>query len=181
MKYTKVSLKKLKAILLYFSNNTNTKYLGKVKLMKLFYFLDFLHVKRYGSPVTYDTYVHLEHGPIPSFIKNIIDSACDEPEASLIKDVIRFETPNHTKMKRLIPLKEFSEKDRKYFTQTELDIMKEVCKKFSNTKTEDIEALSHKEAPWNKTNYLEEIPYSLAALDEDSKVSPDEIDLLLNL
>ena len=54
----KIPMPKLKAILLYFGTYTDNRFLGKVKLMKLFYFLDFMHVKKYGTPVTYDTYVN---------------------------------------------------------------------------------------------------------------------------
>ena len=86
-----IPVPKLKAILLYFANYTNSRFLGKVKLMKLFYFLDFLHVKKYGAPITYDTYVNLVHGPIPSAIKNLIDTADDDFDNSILADTIKFE------------------------------------------------------------------------------------------
>ncbi|NCN39598.1 MAG: SocA family protein, partial [Candidatus Aenigmarchaeota archaeon] len=73
----KIPTAKLKAILLYFCNYTDTTFLGKTKLMKLFYFADFTHLKQFGSPITYDTYVKLEHGPIPSTIKSLVDTACE--------------------------------------------------------------------------------------------------------
>ena len=177
----KISLPKLKAILLYFANNTNVKYLGKTKLMKLFYFLDFRHVKRYGAPVTYDTYVNLDHGPIPSFIKNMIDSAADDPKESSLKDVIKFEYPTGTEMARILPQAKFTSKEESLFTPSELEILKEVVKEFGEAKTEVIEKASHKEAPWRETAYLERIPYTLAALDKDSEVSAGEIDLLLQI
>ena len=78
-----IPLTKIKAILLYFSNNTNIRYLGKIKLMKLFYFLDFMHVKEYGIPVTFDTYYHLEKGPIPTFIMNLVDEASEDGKSTL--------------------------------------------------------------------------------------------------
>jgi hypothetical protein len=63
-----IPIQKLKAMILFFATFTDPRLLGKKKLMKLFYFADFGHVKRYASPITYDNYVHLEHGPIPSAI-----------------------------------------------------------------------------------------------------------------
>ena len=83
-----IPIKKLKAVILFFGTHTDTKFLGKVKLMKLFYFLDFMHVKNYGSPVTYDNYINLEHGPIPSAIKNLVDTATDDVDNSLLADTI---------------------------------------------------------------------------------------------
>ncbi len=176
-----LSLPKLKAIILYFTNNTNTKYLGKVKLMKLFYFLDFKHVKKYGAPVTYDTYVNMEYGPVPSSIKNMIDYASENLKKSPLKDIVTFETPPKTRMKRLLPTRKLKESERDLFTPTELGMLEEVCKIFGEKKTAEIKDISHKEASWRETGYLEEIPYTLAALDDDCEIGIEEIDLLLKL
>lgn len=176
-----VPLAKIKAILLYFSNNTDVKFLGKVKLMKLFYFLDFTHVKQHGSPVTYDTYIKLEHGPIPSTIKNMIDNASENIDESELADVITFETPHGTKMKRMLPRRKFSSQDAKLFSATEMEVMKLVCQKYGAKNTLSIEKASHKEAPWSETRYLQTIPYSFAAKDADSKVSKEEIELLMKI
>ncbi|MCH7758954.1 SocA family protein [Patescibacteria group bacterium] len=174
-------ISKLKAILLYFGMYTNTKFLGKVKLMKLFYFLDFMHVKQYGAPITYDTYVKLEHGPIPSAIKNLIDSAADDIDNSILVDTIKFERPEGTEMIRVIPLRDFTEKDRKLFSPTELDILNKVCQRFGDKNTKYIKDISHKEASFRETEFLENIPYTLATKDKDCLVSEEEIKMLLEI
>lgn len=177
----KISLPKLKALLLFFGTYTDTKYLGKVKLMKLFYFLDFLHLKKYGSPVTYDNYLNLEHGPIPSGILNLVNSAIDDIDNSVLSDTIHFETPPGTIMQRVLPARKFSENDKKYFTKSQLDIMEQVVKRFGDKNTKFVEDISHKESPWNCTNILENIPYTLAAKDDDCLVSEEEISLIMNI
>ncbi len=176
-----IPVPKLKAILLYFANYTNSRFLGKVKLMKLFYFLDFLHVKKYGAPITYDTYVNLEHGPIPSAIKNLIDTADDDFDNSILADTIKFEKNDSQNIHRVIALRNFSENDKKYFSPTELDILENVCKRFGEKNTKQIEDVSHKEAAWMETNLLETIPYSLATKDKDCLVSKEEIDTLMQI
>ncbi len=176
-----IPLPKLKAILLYFSNYTDAKFLGKVKLMKLFYFLDFMHLKTYGSPVTYDTYINLEHGPIPSFIKNLVDSAADDIDNSVLADTITFERPEGIDMYRILPKRKFSEKDKSYFSSTELEILEKICARYGNKNTKTIEDASHQEAPWKKTSFLDKIPYSLAAEDPDCNVSKEEIETLLRI
>lgn len=177
----KIPLIKLKAILLYLANNTNARFLGKVKLMKLFYFLDFLHVKMYGTPITYDTYINLEHGPIPSAIKNLIDTADDDLDSSALADTIHFEHPNGTQMCRVLPNREFTKKDEKLFSETELEILQRVCKLYGDQNTQFVENSSHKEAPWNKTSFLDTIPYELAAEDPDSEFGKEEITLALKI
>lgn len=176
-----IPLTKLKAILLYFSNYTDVKFLGKVKLMKLFYFLDFMHLKTYGSPVTYDDYVNLEHGPIPSAIKNLVDTADDDIDVSALADTIHFEHPTGTKMCRVLPNRTFTEKDGKLFSATELDILKKVIARFGDKNTKYIEDASHNESPWKETSFLDKIPYQLAAKDTDSHVDEEEISLLLEI
>lgn len=176
-----LTIPKLKAILLYFANFTDTKFLGKVKLMKLFYFLDFMHLKTYGSPVTHDTYINMEHGPVPSFIKNLVDTSADDIDNSILSDTIKCEYPKFTRMCRILPTREFTENDKKYFSENELDILSKVCQRFGNKNTKYIEDVSHNEAAWKETKLLEEIPYTLAAKDKDSRVTEEEIELLLSL
>jgi uncharacterized phage-associated protein len=177
----KIPISKLKAIILFFGNCTDTKFLGKVKLMKLFYFIDFLHVKKYGVPITYDTYVNLEHGPIPSAIKNLVDTASDDIDNSILSDIIKFETPPGTNMSRVIPLGSFTKKEEKLFSNTELEILKEVCARFSDSNTKTIEDASHREAPWRETKLLETISYTLAAKDSDCMVSEEEISMAMKV
>lgn len=177
----RIPVTKLKAILLYFTTHTDVKFLGKVKLMKLFYFLDFTHLKNYGSPITYDTYVNLEHGPIPSFIKNLVDNATDDIDNSVLSDTISFEIPEGTSMFRFLPKRKMTKEDENVFSETELETLQGVCARFGNKNTKYIEEASHKESPWRKTHLLEEIPYTLAAEDPDSNVSKEEIELALRL
>ena len=177
----KIPIKKLKSIILYFCTYTDIKFLGKVKLMKLFYFLDFMHIKKYGAPVTYDRYVNLEHGPIPSSIKNLVDTATDDIDNSILTDTISIERPDGIKMCRIIANRKFTEKDKENFSETELDILKRVCLRFGDKNTKYIEDVSHKEAPWQQTKFLQAIPYTLATKDKDCNIDEEEIKLLMRI
>lgn len=178
-----IPLPKLKAIIRYFCTYTNPLYLGKVKLMKLFYFLDFIHVKKYGAPVTYDKYIKLEHGPIPSFIKNLIDSVSDDPANAILSDTCSIEKVDvgKTGMQKVTCNRSFTTNDTRYFNNSELAVLKLVCQKYGQRNTRDTENASHDEAPWKETKLLEEIPYSLATHDLDAKVTKEEVDLLMKI
>jgi uncharacterized phage-associated protein len=171
---------KIKAILLYFSNYTNTKFLGKIKLMKLFYFLDFDHIRLYGTPVTYDTYYHLDKGPIPSYIMNLINEASEETR-SILSDTLNFRTPPGTRMVQALPVRKFTEKDAAMFTDSELKILKEVCNRFKDSTMEQIKKASHNEAPWIETRSSQIIPYSLAAKNPKSKFTAEEIEFSIKI
>lgn len=175
----KIHFDKLKLILLYFANHC--QYLGKIKLMKLFYFLDFMHVKKYGRPITFDTYVNLEKGPIPSTIYNIVTEAIEDPEFSQLADVVHFETPEGTRMNKMTASRKFTKEDEKYFSEIELETIKKVCLMYGHKLMRSVRDESHNQAPWRKTRYLDEIPYSLAAYDADSEVTKEEIETLLKI
>ena len=177
----KIPLSKLKAMVLFFASNTNLATLGKVKLMKLFYFCDFSNIKKHGAPITYDTYVHLEHGPIPSTIMNLVNQVEDDFENAILADTIKISSGSNELIHRIVPLREFTNNDRKYFSPLELETMERICQRFKDSIGKQLEDISHDEMPWRKTNLLEIIPYSLAAEDSDTEVSKEEIELLLKI
>ena len=67
--------------------------------------------------------------------------------------------------------------DQKLFSATELEILEEVCRKYGGKNIRYIEDASHNESPWLKTSLLEEIPYALAADDNDCFGQTDQQDL----
>jgi len=176
-----IPIQKLKAIILYFCENTDPKFLGKVKLMKLFYYLDFIHVKKYGSPVTFDRYVKLEHGPIPSVIKNMVDDAeCDQDSATLA-DIIDIDVKDSATMHRITARRKMTQDELDLFSKSELDTLGLVCARFKDKNTEYIERASHEESPWKRSDMFKEIPYTLAAEDADCMASKEEIEMAINL
>jgi hypothetical protein len=67
------------------------------------------------------------------------------------------------------------------FSDSELEVLKQVASRFKNTPTEEIETDAHNEAPWSETKYKQAIPYTLAAHDKDARVSEAEIELALSI
>jgi len=175
----KAPIPKLKAMIRFFASNTDLRLLGKKKLMKLFYFTDFGHVKKYASPITYDTYIHLEHGPVPSTILNLISSVETDLDHSLLGDALSVQREVNNPLRRIVPTEAFSEKDAEYFTKSELLTMKEVCARFATATGRFIEARSHEESAWVNTDELDEIPYTLAINDPDCQVSEEEISFVV--
>lgn len=177
----KIPLPKLKAMILFFGKHTDPRLLGKVKLMKLFYFADFGHVKEYGSPITWDNYINLGHGPVPSGIKNLVDSIMEDIDSSDLADTIEIKKTENSYIHRIVLRRDLSEHDKKYFSESELSIMKSVCSRFANKNAKEIETASHKEAAWRETSPREFIPYSLAAKDQNCKIPKEEIDFLISI
>ena len=110
---------------------------------------------------------------------NLVNEAKDDIDSSILSDVISVEKTYE--MYRIKGVREFSEEDEKYFSETEKEILKLVCFKFENANTQTIENESHEESPWKETRSCEEIPYSLATGDEDCLVTKEEIDLMMKI
>lgn len=178
----KISETKIKRMILFFTTHTSPRLLGKTKLMKLFYFTDFRHVKKYLTPVTYDTYVNLEHGPVPSTIMNLVTTVENEIDESVLGDIISVAQNNESNMKRIVARRRFNnEKDAKYFTKSELAVMSEVCEIFKESTGKQIEDASHSESAWQKTRLGETIDYSLGAEDPDSLVKKNDVDMAIRI
>ena len=75
---TKINQKKYINALLYFLENCNNKFLGKTKLNKLFYYLDFVYYKNNKKSVTGDIYFCEQFGPVPSSLDSIKSDAIKE-------------------------------------------------------------------------------------------------------
>lgn len=179
-----VPVSKIKAIIRYFCAHTNPEKLGKVKLMKLFYFLDFQSVKKFGVPVTFDTYFHLDHGPIPSFIKNLVDEVENQPKRAVLSDTLGVNiqikgASKDFKMHQIVCRKGFDESDLDYFSENEIEALNDVCRRFKDSTAASIEKASHEEAPWKLTRSGERISYLLASQDPDCEVGAEEIELML--
>jgi len=48
--------------------------INKMKALKLVYFADRYHLRKYGRMITNDNYLAMEHGPVPSTTKDIAES-----------------------------------------------------------------------------------------------------------
>lgn len=49
--------------------------ISKTKLIKLIFFADFEHLKKYNRPITWDKYYRLDGGPVPSYLLDLINIA----------------------------------------------------------------------------------------------------------
>ncbi|MHB8790200.1 MAG: Panacea domain-containing protein [Desulfobulbaceae bacterium] len=148
---------------IYFAKNT--KYCGKIKLMKLLYFLDFLHFRETGRNVTGQKYFAWEHGPVPvDFYKDLSKDKLPEKLSSSLR-ITKIDT-----FHKIVPIIKF---DKKYFSERELRIMSMLAEGFKDLKAQEmIDGTHMANKPWGKTLHekgeMAEIDYMLA-VDEKSK------------
>jgi len=153
-KVAKINLKKYKNVILFFANKIQNGTLGKVKLMKLLYFLDFDFFEKYGSSVTGDRYLRWEMGPVPEHAQKIL-------KAMTGKEI----TVSKRKMSSGLNDQEHIETIDQFnltlFSKEELLMMEKIADKWERFSGSEMKEASHGEAPWIATKPDEVIDYNL--------------------
>jgi uncharacterized phage-associated protein len=154
-KIAKINEKKYRNAILFFASKIRNGTLGKVKLMKLLYYLDFDFFEKYGRSVTGDEYLRFERGPVPRMEEKILR----EMRGKEIKIVSRKMPKGYSDQQHIEPLAEF---DPSVFTKEEILIIEEIASKWEKFTGTEMKNASHGEAPWIATKPDDVIDYNLA-------------------
>jgi uncharacterized phage-associated protein len=145
----------MEQVILFFLERINNVHLGRTKLMKLLYYVDFDHFEKYGKPVTGARYRKLPHGPVPDKADKVIS---DMEARGLVRGV---KLPvGQFEQDRLITEK--GAFDPTALTGDELEILKSVAVRWEHSTAKEIEAATHREVPWASTEDQRAIDYELA-------------------
>ena len=112
------------------------------KTYKILYFADQKHLLKYGRPILGDTYVKMEYGPVPSFVKNIVDE-----EIEGLEEVVAKYNRYYIK-----PLKEA---DLNYLSESDIECLLESIEENKNLGFSELTDKSHDYAYKNSNCYLD--------------------------
>jgi uncharacterized phage-associated protein len=163
--------KRINAIL-YFCKNV--KYPGKTKIYKLLYFLDFIHFKQVGRPVTDLEYYAFDFGPVPLKLHEEIEENRIPEDMSRCIGVSEKKDPDTGE----VIITQFFPKtkpDLEVFSEREIKILQNVAMMYKDAKAEDMSEVSHlKNEPWDQTvkriGKFKRIDFMLA-LDKDALIA----------
>jgi len=160
---------KLKHCILFFLERINNVHMGRKKLMKLLYYVDFDHYETFGKPVTGAVYKKLEHGPVPVNVAGVIEDMIKKGE---LRQVLVRRGPYE--QHRLVTIS--AKFDPTKFSGDELETLQKVATDWENANGGEIEAQSHVEAPWQATPFGKVIDYELALYRKPTEREPvDEV------
>lgn len=144
----------------------NTKVLGKIKLFKLLYLLDFEHFRATGRSVTGLDYRAWKLGPAPL----ALHQEWDDPEPDLLAAVaIQPEKVYDYVRETVVPRTEF---DDRHFTRRELKLMQDIAATYRDEYSPKLIDVTHAEnGAWAKVwrngeGDDELIPYTLAVSED---------------
>lgn len=159
-----VNVNKVRFIASYLADNVEELYV--TKLMKLFYYVDFLAYLERGASVTGDTYYKLPYGPVPTFIKsevnNIINEDPEDPTNSLLKGYIKAKAVKTKNYKGYIIESTGKKPSPKNISEAEFELLNKIVDKYKNTSARALSDQTHKEAPYKLSSENGVIDYSLA-------------------
>jgi len=174
MKIIDHSDRKIVNAIMYFASRVN--YPFKLKIFKLLFFLDYIHFKETGRPVTFLHYIAFPKGPVPEKLYDAINERkCSDYFNHNVKLV---ERPDIGEGALQFILRAGKRPDLEIFSPREKRILEEVAEVYKNARAEEMSEITHlKNSPWEKTikdkGEFQYIDYMLA-LDEEAEI-PEEL------
>jgi uncharacterized phage-associated protein len=147
----------------------NVRHLGKIKLFKLLYFLDFAHFREVGRSVTGMEYHAWKMGPVPTVLADEVEA----PEPDMCDKVTFCEVETHDRP--MLKIESSARFDPTHFSRRELRLMETLAEKYKESRSEDMIEATHLESlPWHKVYVVEGkkqgvIPYEYALLKQEQE------------
>jgi uncharacterized phage-associated protein len=146
---------KLEQVILFFLERINNNTLGRTKLMKLLYYVDFDHYEKTGRSITNAKYRKLPQGPVPDKSEQVITKMIKKGAVREVKMKV-----GPYDQHRLIT--EGAAFDASKLKGDELETLNTVARKWEHATALEIATATHREAPWGTTEDGKAIDYELA-------------------
>lgn len=119
--------------------------INKMKALKLIWFSDRAHLRKYGRPILSDRYYAMKLGPVPSSTKDLTNES--DPFSAPQEIDYRNEFLS-AKTKRI--LKSNKQIDEDFFSETDLEILENIYKEFGKYDKFKLAELSHDYPEWER-------------------------------
>jgi len=174
MKLLDHSDRKIVNAIMFFASRV--KYPFKLKIFKLLFFLDYIHFKETGRPVTNLLYKAYPMGPVPERLYEAINERkCSDYFNRNLKLI---ERPDIGEGALQFNLRAGRKPNMETFSPREIRILEEVTDIYKNSQADEMSEITHlKNSPWEKTinekGRFQYIDYMLA-LDDEAEI-PKEL------
>lgn len=130
----KVDKDKAKASLLYIVANVPN--IDRHKLYKILYFAEQDHLVKYGKPITGDAFIKMPFGPVPSFVKDVVERNITDDNAVQMDGIT-------------VIINEYPDLDE--LSETNLECLNFSIENYRNKSFSELINASHKDA-WNNAS-----------------------------
>ena len=119
--------------------------INKMKAIKLIFFADRLHLRKYGRPIIGDVYWAMKLGPVGSRAKNVAELS-DIPE-EVLAYAKKYIKPIDDKKQTLVSLKA---EDLTVFSKTDIECLEAAYDEFSDKDQFELADITHQYPEWIK-------------------------------
>jgi len=158
---TKQEKDKYKNAILYFAEYLTPYQLGKTKLAKLLYYLDFISYRDRKEKVTGALYYKQEYGPLAQDLTEMIADLVVEEKLEVSREVVEGTGKQKDKFHAL------TKPNERVFDMYEQELLRKLANTYAEVPTDTIVAKSHLEAPWVEAKNGAALNYELAFDIED--------------
>ncbi|MGH7486262.1 MAG: Panacea domain-containing protein, partial [bacterium] len=100
--------------------------LDQMKIAKLVFLADRVHLLRYGRTITGDTYVCMEHGPVPSATRDLVNARlAEDPDAEPMQQY--FDVRQVRQYPELVAKRD---PDLEVFSDSDIEVLTEVAEQY---------------------------------------------------
>lgn len=137
------SYKKATQALNYFAQQSGGR-INKMKALKLLFFADRFHLRKYGRPITNDEYFAMNYGPVPSGGKDLVEGSDFRPDVEkaysgqFINPENRYEFSSIGEIENLV------------FSQTDLEALTFSWNQFGQMDQFQLAELTHQYPEWKR-------------------------------
>ncbi|MBM4275979.1 MAG: DUF4065 domain-containing protein [Deltaproteobacteria bacterium] len=118
--------------------------IDKIKVVKLIYFADRYHLRKYGRPITNDEYWAMEWGPVNSNVKDIADMS------GFLGDMEREYASQYIESLNQNIIKSIQKVNNKVFSQTDIEALSWAWETFGHLDGSTLAKISHHYPEWMK-------------------------------
>src|SRR5436309_1054504 len=119
--------------------------INKMKALKLVYFADRYHLRKYGRPVVGDEYLAMTYGPVASGTKDLAEMSdfLGEEEAHYAKKFIQPSESGHA-------YRSVAGMDEKVFSQSDREALQFAWERFGRVEKYTLAQITHRYPDWKK-------------------------------
>lgn len=116
--------------------------IDKLKVIKLIWIADRLHLRKYGRPIVNDTYLAMEYGAVGSSVKDFASFNVEEGEAKYLKEYLEPINKYNIKSKKQV--------DTDVFSDSEIEMLEKSYNEYGFMDKFTLAKLSHEFPEWKK-------------------------------
>src|SRR4030067_1274787 len=117
--------------------------IGKLKALKLIFFADRYHLRKFGRPITNDEYYAMSYGPVAPSVKDIAEFSEFLGETERQYADLFLAPEGHEVLSK-------AENDNKVFSNSDLESLEVAWEKFGRFSDFDLAKITHRYPEWKK-------------------------------